>query len=209
MLQKLQYKTNQKGFTLIELMIVIAIIGILAAIAIPQFNAYRTRSKRVKSSSMLGIIRSAQGGLNYDLGGFGSTSEAVLHTMAANAGDIIDGGLAPIPAATAAAAGSQLCADADGEIIGFPIDVPQGVVAQVGVDADLGATWTAYSFTYGSNRLFAVDFETQQNVFYDEDAAYLTHTPAVGNFPAGAPAMVVTLGDDYGPGGLDWPVAGR
>ena len=42
MLQKL--RSNKKGFTLIELMIVIAIIGILAAIAIPNFIAYRNKA---------------------------------------------------------------------------------------------------------------------------------------------------------------------
>ncbi|MBX3304834.1 MAG: prepilin-type N-terminal cleavage/methylation domain-containing protein [Nitrospira sp.] len=47
---------KQEGFTLIELMIVVAIIGILAAIAIPNFVAYQAKSRQSEAKINLGAI---------------------------------------------------------------------------------------------------------------------------------------------------------
>ena len=56
-------KTNRKGFTLIELMIVVAIIGILAAVAIPGFMQYIKNSKTSEAKTNLNAI--SKGAVSY------------------------------------------------------------------------------------------------------------------------------------------------
>ena len=52
-------KRMQKGFTLIELMIVVAIIGILAAVAIPQYQDYTVKAKLSKSATYVAPFKTA------------------------------------------------------------------------------------------------------------------------------------------------------
>ena len=76
---------NEKGFTLIELMIVIAIIGILAAIAIPQFSNYRIRANNSAALSDARNFATAQEVYYTDnnlyAGGYASLSGAGFRSL--------------------------------------------------------------------------------------------------------------------------------
>ena len=67
---KMKPYIHQKGFTLIELMIVVAIVGILAAIAIPAYQNYTIRARVTEGISLanaakIAVAESAQSGIAY------------------------------------------------------------------------------------------------------------------------------------------------
>src|SRR6478736_4415486 len=72
---------NQKGFTLIELMIVVAIIAILAAIAISQYQDYVIRSQVSEGSSLADGVKTAIGEFYNNYGRFPNVATAANQSL--------------------------------------------------------------------------------------------------------------------------------
>ncbi len=82
---------SQSGFSLIELLIVVAIIGILSAIAIPQFSAYRVRAYNASALSDVNLLQKIQGAMTDDWQVFGVTTDTGAAVPVLGNGIILSG----------------------------------------------------------------------------------------------------------------------
>jgi prepilin-type N-terminal cleavage/methylation domain-containing protein len=209
MIQKL--RSNQKGFTLIELMIVIAIIGVLAAIAIPQFAAYRMRSFNSSGISDIRNCATGQVALFGDWQVYGVstwTAQAPVPVFAGGAGGA---GTVILGPAGNPAGGAFIptieADDASGAPRGTQIPLGNNVYLVAHTNAGGAGLLANTSFTAGSkhvagNTYYATDGDVTA-IYFEQVGGSDGTILLAGDIPASV-GGTDQLNGVNGPGGTPW-----
>jgi type IV pilus assembly protein PilA len=110
---------NTKGFSLIELMIVVAIIGLLAAIGIPQYSKFQAKARTTEAKGHLSAIFTAESSFQSEWTAY--TTDLVDLGVSTNGTNLryaagFNGGCAPATSATNAAAPAEAAGNANGQM---------------------------------------------------------------------------------------------
>jgi len=167
--------SRQRGFTLVELMIVVAIIGILAAIAIPQYASFRARAFNSASQSDLHNLKVAEEALMYSTQQYGSTVPISGNPGTGGAGAVLTIGAASPQIATV------------NNAAGTPEQVAVSISNNVTIFAGTDAGETSFLAVAGhlqGTRDYAVDSDATSVYWADKSEGVATTDPGTASMVA-------------------------
>lgn len=148
MLSNIKISQKDRGFTIVELLIVIVVIGILAAITIVAYNGIQSRAKTSSGQALAGSVAKKMEALqaikgSYTAAATGATTGAQINTSA-----------------NAAPLAGEALIDVPGSVIGASSNVASGLSTS---NADNGKVVSLWTCTAGAN-VYYLDFATTTNV---------------------------------------------